>query len=89
LQDDTRRPWSLKQRISGRHGHLSNTAAADAAQEIVSADLKHLFLGHLSQDCNRPELALKTVSERLARLGAHHVQTVVTSQDKAADTLTI
>jgi phosphoribosyl 1,2-cyclic phosphodiesterase len=89
LQEDTRRPWSIKQRIAGRHGHLSNTAAADAAQEIVSADLKHLFLGHLSQDCNRPELALNTVRDRLNGLGALHVQTVVTSQDTPAATLTL
>jgi phosphoribosyl 1,2-cyclic phosphodiesterase len=89
LQEDTRRPWSIKQRIAGRHGHLSNTAAADAAQEIVSADLRHLFLGHLSKDCNRPELALSTVTERLHSLGAHHVRTVVTAQDTAAETLTL
>jgi phosphoribosyl 1,2-cyclic phosphodiesterase len=89
LQEDTRRPWSIKQRISGRHGHLSNEAAANAVQEIVSADLQHLFLGHLSQDCNRPELALKTVTGRLQALGASHVNTVVTSQSTAAATLTL
>jgi len=89
LQEDTRRPWSIKQRIAGRHGHLSNDAAAGAVQEIISADLKHLFLGHLSQDCNRPELALNTVSSRLQALGANHVHTVVTSQDTITATLTL
>jgi len=89
LQEDTRRPWSIKQRISGRHGHLSNEAAAQAVQEIVSADLQHLFLGHLSQDCNRPELALNTVTARLHSLGAGHVQTVVTSQESSTATLTL
>ena len=29
LQEDTRRPWSVKQRILSRHGHLSNDAAAN------------------------------------------------------------
>lgn len=89
LQDDTRRPWSIKQRISGRHGHLSNDAAAAVVQEIVSADLKHLYLGHLSQDCNRPELAMGTVSQRLQSLGATHIQTVVTSQETASATLAL
>lgn len=89
LQEDTRRPWSIKQRIAGRHGHLSNDAAAGAVQEIISADLKHLFLGHLSQDCNRPELALQTVTQRLADLGASHVHTEVTSQSQASATLTL
>jgi len=89
LQEDTRRPWNIKQRISGRHGHLSNGAAANAVQEIVSADLRHLFLGHLSEDCNRPELALNTVEARLQSVGANHVQTVVTSQKTATATLTL
>src|SRR5262249_11210776 len=50
LQDDPRRPWSTKQRILSRHGHLSNEAAAQVAEQIVSAELCHLFLGHLSSD---------------------------------------
>lgn len=89
LQEDPRRPWSIKQRIASRHGHLSNAAAADAACEIAGAGLKHLFLGHLSQDCNRPDLALNTVRGALAALGALHVQTVVTSQDTPAATLAL
>ena len=63
LQDDTRRPWSVKQRILSRHGHLSNDAAAGLAEQIVSADLHRLYLAHLSNDCNRPELAHRTVSQ--------------------------
>ena len=61
LQDCPRRPWSLKQRILGRHGHLSNEAAADAAEDIMSRDLHQLYLVHLSRECNRPELAHRTV----------------------------
>lgn len=87
LQDDTKRPWSVKQRILSRHGHLSNEAAADVAEQIVTADLRHLYLGHLSRDCNRPELAFRVVSERLANIGAHHVQIQNTSQDVPCATL--
>ncbi len=89
LQDDVRRPWSLKQRILGRHGHLSNEAAAEAIEQIVSEHLRHLYLGHLSRDCNRPELAHRTVGERLQRVGAHHVHVDVTSQDTPSPTLTL
>ncbi len=32
LEADTRRPWATKQRISGRHGHLSNEQAAELVQ---------------------------------------------------------
>ena len=35
LQNDTRRPWSVKQRIMSRHGHLSNAAAADVLAELL------------------------------------------------------
>lgn len=73
LQDCPHRPWSLKQRILGRHGHLSNAAAAEAAREIMSAELRHLYLAHLSRECNRPELAQAVMAARLAELGAAHV----------------
>ena len=79
LQDDTRRPWATKQRILSRHGHLSNDAAAQLTEQIVSAELTHLFLGHLSSDCNRPELAHRTVSAALHKLGANHVNVEATS----------
>jgi phosphoribosyl 1,2-cyclic phosphodiesterase len=89
LQEDTRRPWSVKQRILSRHGHLSNTAAAEVAEQIVSAELGHLYLGHLSRDCNRPALAQRAVVERLSAIGANHVQVEVTSQDVVGPTLNL
>jgi phosphoribosyl 1,2-cyclic phosphodiesterase len=54
LQADTKRPWSTKQRIGGRHGHLSNTAARELIESIVGARWRHVFLTHLSRDCNSP-----------------------------------
>lgn len=87
LQDDTRRPWATKQRILSRHGHLSNDAAAQVAEQIVSAELRHLILGHLSSDCNRPDLARRVVSESLCRLGASHVHVQAASPDVPCATL--
>ena len=89
LQDDTRRPWSIKQRISSRHGHLSNDAAAGVLEEIMSADLGHVYLGHLSRDCNKPELALKTAQERLDRIGATHTRLESTCQEQRSATLSL
>ncbi len=80
LQNDPRRPWSLKQRILSRHGHLSNEAAADALQDIVTEELEQVYLAHLSRDCNRPDLAHEVVQTRLEGLGANHVRLVVTNQ---------
>ena len=89
LQDCPHRPWSLKQRILGRHGHLSNEAAADAAEQIMSADLRHLYLGHLSHECNHPELAHRVVNERLQKIGAHHVRLELTCQAQPCQTLSL
>jgi phosphoribosyl 1,2-cyclic phosphodiesterase len=58
LQEDSKRPWSVKQRIMSRHGHLSNESAAKLVASIAGQRLRHVVLGHLSRDCNRPELAL-------------------------------
>jgi len=89
LQDCPHRPWSLKQRILSRHGHLSNEAAAEAAEQITSANLRHLYLGHLSRECNRPELAYNAVNARLQKLGASHVKLELTSQGAPSPTLTL
>jgi phosphoribosyl 1,2-cyclic phosphodiesterase len=87
LQEDTRRPWSIKQRILSRHGHLSNDAAADVAEQIATTQLRHLYLGHLSKDCNRPALAQRAVGGRLEKIGATHVRVETTSQELPSPTL--
>jgi phosphoribosyl 1,2-cyclic phosphodiesterase len=63
LSADTRRPWSVKQRIMSRHGHLSNEAAASVIGQTLAGGgrLRRAVLGHLSRDCNRPDLALATM----------------------------
>jgi phosphoribosyl 1,2-cyclic phosphodiesterase len=89
LQECVHRPWSLKQRILSRHGHLSNEAAADCTAEIMSGELRHLYLGHLSSDCNKPELAFGVVQKRLQRIGATHVQLGLTTQAAPCPTLSL
>lgn len=78
LLADAQRPWHLKQRIAGRQGHLSNRRAAELIATIASADLQQVFLCHLSQDCNRPELALKLAGAALRQRGCAHVQVSLT-----------
>jgi phosphoribosyl 1,2-cyclic phosphodiesterase len=89
LQDCPRRSWSLKQRILGRHGHLSNVAAAEAAAHVMSAELKHLYLAHLSRECNRPELAHHVMAEQLHHIGANHVHLQTAAQDVPCATLVL
>ena len=87
MLQESGRPWSLKQRIAGRHGHLSNEDAAAAAEEIMSAELRHLYLGHLSRECNRPELAHRVMLDCLQRIGAGHVSLELTAQHAPCPTL--
>jgi phosphoribosyl 1,2-cyclic phosphodiesterase len=89
LQDCPHRPWSLKQRILSRHGHLSNEAAAEVAQQIMSAELQQIYLGHLSRECNRPQLALEVMKNRVEKIGAQHVSLIVTSQSVPCPTLAL
>ena len=63
-------PWPLKQRVAGRHGHLSNDDAADGVAELTGDRLRWVVLYHLSTTNNRPALAAAAVGEALARLGA-------------------
>lgn len=70
LEADTKRPWPIKQRISSRHGHLSNAQVLELLDGIAHPALGRVVLGHLSSDCNCPKLAKRLVDECLARHGA-------------------
>ena len=91
LQLDTRRPWSTKQRIMSRHGHLSNAAAATVLAEMLGGNLRRAVLGHLSRDCNSPELAANTVRERIASAGAApgSVEVFVATQREVSPRFTV
>jgi phosphoribosyl 1,2-cyclic phosphodiesterase len=87
MLQESSRPWSLKQRIAGRHGHLSNEDAAAAAEELMCAELRHIYLGHLSRECNCPKLALQVMQQCMQKIGASHVTVEVTSQGIPCPTL--
>ena len=81
------RPEQLKARIRGRFGHLSNAQAACVLWKVLersSRALRHLFLMHLSQECNRPELPLSKAAEVLSALGAD-TQVHLTFQRRSAE----
>ena len=58
-------PYTLKRRISGPEGHLSNDLAGQLISNLMKSGLKHAMLGHLSKENNFPELAYKTVVEKI------------------------
>lgn len=85
LLHEARRPWHLKQRIAGRQGHLSNQHAAEMIAAVAGPGLARVYLAHLSLDCNRPELALQTMSRMLQRQGYAQVQVKLTYPDRISD----
>jgi phosphoribosyl 1,2-cyclic phosphodiesterase len=62
-------PWSVKQRVAGPNGHLSNAECALMAREVTHRGLRHLVLCHLSQINNRPEIALRSLRTALRGAG--------------------
>ena len=69
LDQDRKRPWSVKQRIKGRHGHLSNEATYSFLDSILGqSSIKTVYLAHLSKDCN----CVKLVSKNSELLKKNH-----------------
>ncbi len=62
-------PAYLKGRIRGEYGHLSNKSAARVLSDHITEKLRHVWLCHLSEENNHPELARKTIDTHLRSFG--------------------
>jgi len=60
---------SLKTRILGKHGHLSNESCAALLAKIISPELKNVVLAHLSEQNNDPALAKMASQEVIRQMG--------------------
>lgn len=83
LESDTKRPFATKQRISSRHGHLSNEQVTDLLRDLCAPDLpqiqlQSLVLTHLSSDCNTPE----TATQQARTVTPDHIQIHCAGQDE-------
>ena len=67
----SRYPFSLKSRIAGPLGHLSNIVAGQTINHLIKSGLKSAILGHLSKESNFPELAYQTVVDELMSNGTN------------------
>ncbi len=85
LEADTKRPWSIKQRISSRHGHLSNHQVAELIKDIAHPALQRIVLGHLSSDCNAPDVAISKLKSCLTEMNHHHVHLHCAAQDEPSE----
>ena len=66
-------PWSVKQRVLSRVGHLSNDATADFLERDYDGGARFIVLGHISESNNAPELARlaaeRALNGRMSLLG--------------------
>jgi phosphoribosyl 1,2-cyclic phosphodiesterase len=67
-------PWSLKERILGPFGHLSNGDVGRLVEKGLGPACRRVVLAHLSRTNNHPELALQAAEEALARSGRREVE---------------
>ena len=58
-------PWSVKQRVLSRVGHLSNEATADYLEKVYDGQATYVILAHLSESNNLPEIARVTAERAL------------------------
>ena len=59
-------PWSVKQRVLSRVGHLSNDATAEFLEKDYDGGAAYIVLGHLSEANNAPELARIAAEQALS-----------------------
>ncbi|MBO5941007.1 MAG: MBL fold metallo-hydrolase, partial [Kiritimatiellae bacterium] len=81
LLEQSNRPVSLKHRIRGRTGHLSNEDAAMLLRETNPLCLKTLLLGHISSECNSHSLAMRAFTDVCSELGRPDIALSVLEQD--------
>lgn len=66
LKNCEKYPLTLKLRIAGKNGHLSNDASAAFIEKLVTTGTKQIVLAHLSKENNSPELAYNYITSKLA-----------------------
>lgn len=69
MLENGRYPAHLKQRIRSARGHLSNTEAGKALATYASPELQRVWLCHLSEENNHPQLALAAARAALENAG--------------------
>lgn len=74
-------PWSVKQRVMSRVGHLSNQAVGDFLASDFDRAARTIILGHLSGNNNHPEIARINAEQALTRAGAVDTRLLVAAQD--------
>jgi len=83
-------PWSVKQRVMSRVGHLSNLAAADFLEGDYDGSASYVVLAHLSESNNLPELARVSAERALAgRMNLLKNRLLLATQDRPLESIVL
>lgn len=77
-------PWHLKQRISGNHGHLSNSDSAQLLRQLIWPGLDMVLLAHMSEQNNCPSLVESTARQVVEAQNLARPRIAVASQNQVS-----
>jgi phosphoribosyl 1,2-cyclic phosphodiesterase len=81
-------PWSVKQRVMSRVGHLSNDALAEFFASDYDGGAEYVVLAHLSEQNNHPEIARAVAEQALGgRPGLWHNRVLLASQTEVVEAI--
>ena len=78
---NSKRSLSLKRRIMGKFGHLSNEDVLDELPNLLTEQTKCLILGHLSEECNDREFLEEMAWDRLTQLNRTDILFQIAAQE--------
>lgn len=76
----SQRPIRLKRRIAGKNGHLSNHDAVSALDDILTPASRYLFLGHISEECNKYDIVKNMAMSKLMQMNRSDINFTLMTQ---------
>lgn len=89
LMDNPHYPYQTKQRILSDNGHLSNVQCSSYLTNFVGNKTSHIVLAHLSEQNNRPEIALTNVKDKLEENDISIKHILVASQKEKSELIEV
>lgn len=89
LMNNEHYPHYLKMRILGDEGHLSNKDSANYLSKFIGKNTRKIYLAHLSEHNNTPDIALNCLRETLKRKNIDFNDISVASQNEVSEEITI
>ena len=83
------RPYHIKQRILGDRGHLSNKLSSEYISNFIGNNTKKIVLIHLSEDNNKPEIALNTLKDTLVSKNIKFDDIIISSQKERTELVSL